>query len=694
MRHNFIIAAFMALPILASSQNINYPITKRTDQTDVYHGVTVADPYRWLEDDRSEETAKWVESQNKVTFSYLETIPIRASVKERMTKLWNYPRQSAPSFESGYYYYSKNSGTQNQSVLYKRNGLRGKEEMVLDPNFLSKDGSTSIRTFVVSNNGKYAAYGLSEGGSDWTTVKVIENATGREMAETIKWVKFSGISWEGNGFYYSRYDEPTTESALKGKNEYHKVYYHNVGTPQSADVLIYEDKQHPLRNFSNVVSDDERYHYMEGSEASSGNSLLIRDAAGKKSISISENFNDSYNVIGNEGDVIFILTNKDASRYKVISLDFNSGKQSTLIPEKEDVLLNVVRAGNHLVAHYMKDAGSRLSIYSLNGAFENEIKLPTYCTVSSLNGSIRDSSLFYSVVSFTFPETVYRYDLFSKLSEVFFRPEIDFDPAGYEIKQVFYPSKDKTMIPMFIVHKKGIVLDHNNPTLLFGYGGFNISKTPEFITERLVFLEKGGVFALANLRGGGEYGETWHVAGTKLKKQNVFDDFIAGAEYLIASGYTNPTKLAAGGRSNGGLLVGAVMTQRPDLFKVALPAVGVMDMLRFHKFTIGWAWTGDFGSSDNKSEFEAIYKYSPLHRLKKGQAYPATLVTTADHDDRVVPAHSFKFISELQYCNAGSEPVLIRVDVNAGHGSGKPVSKIIDEQSDIFSFLMDRLGMK
>lgn len=693
MRRNIFILILIITPLPFFGQKLNYPETKTVAQTDVYHGVTVQDPYRWLEDDHSSETKNWVEAQNKVTFDYLASLPERDKNKARLTKIWNFPRQSSPSYKNGNYYYYKNNGTQNQSVLYKRNGIKGKEEMILDPNFLSQDGTTHITLFQVSNDGKYSAYGISKGGSDWTEVKVIENSSGRELAETIKWIKFSGISWQKDGFFYSRYDEPSGDAAFKGKNEFHKVYYHKAGTPQSVDKLIYSDPENPLRNFGYSVSKDERFHYITGSQSSSGNSLTIKNSATDKSLKFSETFRYSHSVIDNIGSSIYILTNENASGKKVVKLDFETGQQSVLIPEKEEVLLSVVRAGNNFVTHYMKDASSRLYVYDTDGKFKYEIKLPTFCTLSSVNGSDKDSLLFYSVVSFTFPETTFMHNLNSRETTVYFQPNIDFDANDYETKQVFYKSKDNTSIPMFIVHKKGLVADGKNPTLLFGYGGFNISKTPEFITERLLFLEKGGVFAMPNLRGGGEYGEAWHEAGTKLKKQNVFDDFISAAEYLISEKYTNPAKLAIGGRSNGGLLVGAALTQRPELFKVALPAVGVMDMLRFHKFTIGWAWTGDYGSSDKKEEFEALIKYSPLHNLKDNIKYPATLVTTADHDDRVVPAHSFKFISTLQQKQSGENPVLIRVDVNAGHGSGKPVSKLIDEQSDIFTFMMHHLGM-
>ncbi|HMT29003.1 MAG TPA: prolyl oligopeptidase family serine peptidase, partial [Bacteroidia bacterium] len=500
---------------------------------------------------------------------------------------------------------------------------------------------------------------------------------------------------EKDGFFYSRYDAPEDGVAYSGKNEFHKVFYHKIGTPQSKDVLIFEDKSTPLRNFSATVSTDEKFLFISSSKATSGNDLIVRKSGSSTSafINITSGFEFSYSVIDNIDDHIVLLTNDNAPKNKLVEFDFNTGKITTLIPEQNEVLISAVRSSNRYVCHFMKDASSRLVIYKLDGTKEKEIDFPTYCTVSSLNGNKNDSLLFYGISSFTFAETIFKYNMLTGNQSSFFSPGNDFNSNEFETRQVFFSSKDGTRVPMFIVMKKGTPLDGNNPLLLFGYGGFNISKTPEFITERLLFLENGGIFALPNIRGGGEYGEAWHKAGTKLKKQNVFDDFIAAAEYLIHEKYTNSSKLAIGGRSNGGLLVGAVMTQRPELFKVALPAVGVMDMLRFHKFTIGWAWTNDYGSSDDQEQFKSLYSYSPLHNIRKGKTYPATLVTTADHDDRVVPAHSFKFISTLQENQSGTNPVLIRVDVNAGHGIGKPISKLIDEQADIFSFLMFNLGM-
>ncbi len=695
MRNNIYLLLLIFCCSEAVGQALVYPSIKKVEQTDTYFGTSVNDPYRWLEDDNSLETANWVRAENEVTFKYLAGIPFKDQVKARMKALWNYPRQSAPKWQSGSYYFYKNDGMQNQSPLFRSKGIKSKPEMILDPNFMSKNGTTSLKIYKVSNDGKYAAYAVSEAGSDWMEIHVMENETSRDMSEVLKWVKFSEIEWEKDGFYYSGYDEPSKSTALSGKNEYHKVYFHKVGTPQSNDQLIYEDKSHPLRNFGASVSTDEKYIYIATTESTSGNELVVREAGNNKNPykTIAKGFENSWTVIDNNQNNIILLTNADAPKNKIVIYDFNTGTFTTIVPEQKDVILDVVRSSNKLVCHFMKDASSRLAVYSLIGVFEKDIKLPTYCTVSALNGSKEDSLLFYSISSFTFPETTFMFNMVTGNQNSYFKPAIDFNAAAFETKQLFYKSKDGTSVPMFLVMKKGTLLDGKNPLLLFGYGGFNISKTPEFNIERLVFLENGGIFAMPNLRGGGEYGEEWHEAGTKLHKQNVFDDFIAAAEYLIKEKYTNPNQLAIGGRSNGGLLVGAALTQRPDLFKVALPAVGVMDMLRFHKFTIGWAWTGDYGSSDNKEQFEALFAYSPLHNIRKGVHYPATLVTTADHDDRVVPAHSFKFISTLQEKGEGNNPLLIRIDVDAGHGSGKPVSKLIDEQSDIFSFMMYNLGM-
>jgi len=677
---------------------VQYPKTKKVDQIDNYFGTKVSDPYRWLENDTSAETAEWVKLQNKVTFGYLEQIPFREKIKQRLTKIWDYPKYGVPFKEGKYYFFYKNNGMQNQSVLYIQEGLAGDPKVFLDPNTFSKDGTIALGNLQASHDAKYMAYTTSIGGSDWNEIYVIEIASGKKLDDQLKWVKFSGISWEKDGFYYSRYDEPKKGGELSGKNEFHKVYYHKIGTTQNSDKLIYENPNYPLRNYSVTTSDDEKFMYLYETEGTSGNSLYVKELSKPNSpfILIAKGFDDEYNAVDNEGNDILLMTNHNAPKNKllVISTPYsNTTKWKTIIPEKNEVLKGIAIIGGKIVAQYMKDASSRAYIYDIEGKMLNEITLPGIGTIGGFSGKKSDNIAFYAYTSFTFPSTIFKYDVNSNKSEVYKKPDIDFKADEYETKQVFYPSKDDTQIPMFIVHKKGIKLNGTNPTMLYGYGGFNISLTPSFSLSRLVFLENGGVYAIANLRGGGEYGEDWHQAGTKMNKQNVFDDFIAAAEYLIKEKYTNSNKLAISGGSNGGLLVGACMTQRPELFKVAMPAVGVMDMLRFHKFTIGWAWTGDYGSSDDSILFNYIYKYSPLHNIREGVNYPATLVTTADHDDRVVPAHSFKFISTLQEKYKGDNPVLIRIETMAGHGAGKPTSKQIDEATDFWSFVLYNLDV-
>lgn len=677
---------------------MQYPKTKKVDQIDNYFGTKVSDPYRWLENDTSTETAEWVKLQNKVTFGYLEQIPFREKIKQRLTKIWDYPKYGVPFKEGKYYFYYKNNGMQNQSVLYIQDGLAGEPKVFLDPNTFSKDGTIALGSLQVSHDAKYMAYTTSIGGSDWNEIYVIEIPSGKKLDDQLKWVKFSGISWEKDGFYYSRYDEPKKGGELSGKNEFHKVYYHKIGDLQSSDKLIYENPNYPLRNYSVSTSDDEKFLYLYETEGTSGNSLYVKELSKPNSqfILIAKGFDDEYNAVDNEGNDILLMTNHKAPKNKllVISTPYSdTTKWKTIIPEKNEVLQSVSIIGGKIVAQYMKDASSRAYVCDIEGKLISEITLPGIGTIGGFSGKKNDNIAFYAYTSFTFPTTIFKYDINSNKTEVYKKPDIDFKVDDYETKQVFYPSKDGTQIPMFIIHKKDLKLDGTNPTMLYGYGGFNISLTPSFSLSRLVFLENGGVYAIANLRGGGEYGEEWHKAGTKMNKQNVFNDFIAAAEYLIKEKYTNSNKLAISGGSNGGLLVGACMTQRPELFKVAMPAVGVMDMLRFHKFTIGWAWTGDYGSSDDSLMFNYIYKYSPLHNIKEGVRYPATMVTTADHDDRVVPAHSFKFISTLQEKNKGDNPVLIRIETMAGHGAGKPTSKQIDEVTDFWSFVLYNLDV-
>ncbi|MBI5646301.1 MAG: S9 family peptidase [Ignavibacteriae bacterium] len=688
----------LARPLTA--QKLTYPHTPKVDHVDAYHGEKVADPYRWLESMDSSAVADWVKEQNAVTFEYLGKIPFREKLRSRLSAIWNYPRQSAPWRAGEYWFMSRNTGLQNQSLVYVRKGLDGAERVFLDPNTLSKDGTVALGGLFDSHDGTYMAYTISRSGSDWQEIHVQNIATGEKLSDHITGVKFSGASWHGNGFYYNRYSDPTKEDlSLSAVNERQKVYYHKLGTPQSADVLIHEDSEHPRRTFSVSSTDDERFLILAVSEqGKDGNALYVRDLAKKETTwrPIVETFDDDFWVIDHENGVLLVNTNKGAPRRTVVRIDPAHPEEknwTVLLPQKNDVLASAGTVGGRLIAVYMHDAHHAVFQYTLDGKLEREITLPTLCTVGGFGGKKEDQFTFYSVTSFTFPNAVYKYEITTGKSTLYWRPDIAADLETYETRQVFYRSKDGTRVPMFLVHKKGLKLDGTNPTLLYAYGGFNASMTPSFSAARLVWLENGGVYAMACLRGGGEYGEEWHKAGTRLRKQNVFDDFIAAAEYLVKEKYTSPSKLAMQGGSNGGLLVGAVANQRPDLFAVALPAVGVMDMLRFHTFTIGWAWVSDYGSSDDPAEYRALKAYSPLHNIRSGVDYPATLVTTADHDDRVVPAHSFKYIATLQEKYTGNKPVLIRIDTKAGHGGGKPMSKIIEETADVYAFTMYHLGM-
>ncbi len=684
---------------LAHSQPLTYPTTAKVSQVDVYHGTPVADPYRWLEANDSSAVKAWVEAQNAVTFSYLDRIPFRAKVKDRLTRLWNYVRTSAPAKEGAYWFFTKNDGLQNQSVLYRQSTLGGPEEVFLDPNTFSSDGTVSLAGWAFSKDGSRFAYAVSRSGSDWRDIYVMDVQSKKLLPDKIEWAKFTGISWEGEGFFYSRYEAPVEGTkALVASNEYHKVYYHRLGTSQSEDKLVYEDPAHPKRNFGVSVTEDERYLFLTGFEGGSkGNPLAYRDLKrGDKAFRpIVESYEYEFNPITNVDGKLLIVTNQGAPRNRIIEIDPERPDPSawkTIVPEQPEVLDGVIAVGGKLILVYLKDASHRAYVYRTDGSREREIDLPGLGTVGFAGGKQADTETFYTFTSFTSPTNIYRYDLRTGWSTLHRATEIDAKLDGYETRQVFYPSKDGTKIPMFIVHKKGLKLDGTNPTLLYAYGGFNISLMPTFSAARLVWLENGGVYAMANLRGGGEYGEEWHEAGTKLKKQNVFDDFIAAAEYLIKNRYTSSERLAIQGGSNGGLLVGAVVNQRPDLFRVALPAVGVMDMLRFHTFTIGWAWTRDYGSSEDPEQFKALLAYSPIHAMRPA-AYPATLVTTADHDDRVVPAHSFKYIATLQEKQRGASPVLIRIETKAGHGGGKPTSKIIEETADIYAFTWFAMGV-
>lgn len=687
---------FTSLCLNTFSQMI-YPETKALKQVDDYHGIKVDDPYRWLEDDNSKETKAWVESQNKVTNQFLAQISYKNKVKERLTALWNFDKMSTP-FKKGKLFFSfRNNGLQNQSVFCSQTSLLDNPVVVLDPNTLSDDGTTSLSGMDISKDGNYLAYGISKAGSDWVEIHVKDIVSKKDLTDVIKWVKFSGIAWKGNGFYYSRHDEPSNDKAFTQKNEFHKVYYHTLGKSQAEDELIYEDKAHPDRNFSAQITHDENYLIIYGSETTSGQSLMIKDLSQSqnKFIPIVSNFDNEYGVIENIGNQFYVYTNYKAPRYRLVKISLNNPSQDNwedVLPQKDDLLEGVSFCGNKLISNYLVNVSSKLYLHNMSGKVEKEIVLPGICKVNGVNSSREDNFALYSVVSFTSPEEIYFYDARAGISRRIFKPNSTFQSNQYETKQVFYKSKDGTNVSMFITHKKGIELNGNNPCFVFGYGGFNISYTPEFRIDRAVFLEAGGIYCVPNLRGGGEYGEDWHMNGTKCKKQNVFDDFMAACDYLVQNKYTSHEKLAIHGRSNGGLLIGAVMTQRPDIAKVAIPTVGVLDMLRFHLFTIGRAWTVDYGCSENKEEFDCLYKYSPLHNVKKAN-YPATLILTGDHDDRVVPAHSFKFAATLQKNNIGSNPMLIRVDVNAGHGAGKPTDKQIAEFADMWSFVFYNLGM-
>lgn len=678
-----------------------YPESRKDDQVDDYHGTKVADPYRWLENPDSEETTAWVEAQNKVTFGYLGEIPAREQIKQRLTQLWDYEKFGIPFKQGNRYFYFKNDGLQNQSVLYTLTSLDAEPRVLIDPNTLSEDGTIALSGLAISEDGNLMAYGLSTSGSDWTEWKVREVETISDRTDHLKWVKFSGASWthDGQGFFYSRYDEPNEATILEDVNYYQKLYYHKLGTPQSEDILVYHRPDQKEWMFGAGVTEDGRYLIISvdrGTEPK--NLVLYKDLQTPESpvVELISEFEANYSLIDNDGSLFWFRTDLEAPRGRVIAIDINNPARENwkeVIPQAAETLESLGLLNNQFVADYLKDAQSSIKIFNLDGSFVREVELPGIGSAGGFGGKRYDTETFYSFTSFTTPATIYRYDMVSGESTIFRQPNVDFNPDGYETKQVFYSSKDGTRVPMFITHKKGLQLDGNNPTILYGYGGFNVSLTPYFSVTNLVWMEMGGVYALPNLRGGGEYGEEWHQAGTKLNKQNVFDDFIAAAEWLIENKYTRPEKLAISGGSNGGLLVGACMTQRPDLFGAALPAVGVMDMLRFHKFTIGWAWCSDYGSPDNPEEFKALYAYSPLHNLKAGTAYPATMITTADHDDRVVPAHSFKFAAALQEAHAGENPVLIRIETKAGHGAGKPTAKIIEEIADEWAFLVRSLDI-
>ena len=694
-----LISMFFAVNSFAQTK-VEYPKTKKVDQVDDYHGTKVADPYRWLEDDNSAETKAWVQAENKVTFDYLNQIPEREQLKKRLTELWNYEKYSVPRKEGKYYFYSKNDGLQNQSVFYVSDSVKGEGRVLLDPNKLSKDGTVALSGMAISDDGKMMAYGLSGAGSDWQTWHFRDVETGKDLPDVLENIKFSGASWtkDEKGVFYSRFPEADEKSKLTRINYFQKLYYHKLGTPQSEDVLIYERPDDKEMGVGGGVSEDGKWLIISVTKGTAPMNMVFYKDLSKpdsKVMPLVDKLEADYSFIGNDGSKFYFRTDKDAPLGRVVMADVNDKKLAwkEIIPQAKETLGSVDFVNNQLVGNYLKDAYTQIRIYDLSGKFVRNVDLPGIGTANGFGGKRYDTETFYTYSSFNAPPTIYRYDLKTGKSEVFRKSDVKFNPNDFEVRQVKYASKDGTMIPMFIVHKKGIKLDGNNPTLLYAYGGFNISLTPGFSVSRIVWMENGGVYAVPNLRGGGEYGEEWHKAGTKLQKQNVFDDFIGAAEYLIKNKYTRPEKLAISGGSNGGLLIGATLNQRPDLFGAALPAVGVMDMLRFQKFTIGRAWTSDYGSSDDPKEFAAIYKYSPLHNIKEGAKYPAVLVTTSDHDDRVVPAHSFKYAATLQSAQGGDAPVLIRIETNAGHGAGKPTAKVIEEQADIYGFLMKNLGM-
>ncbi len=678
-------------------QKLTYPETRKDNIVDNYFGVEVADPYRWLENDTSQEVKKWVEAQNKLTFEYLSKIPYRENIKKRLADLINYEKRSVPFKKGKNYFYFKNEGLQNQSVLYVTDDIKKPGKVLIDPNTLSKDGTIALGTIKISPDGNILAYAISKAGSDWNTICFLDINSGKPLTDTLQWVKFSGIAWYNDGIYYSGYDAPKKGKEFSQSNQYHKLFYHKLGTQQKNDVIVLENPNDPLMNFfATSTSDDAILCIYEKKAGKLGNVLRIIDFRETKPIlkTVVSSFEFQYSVIDHKNNCLYIKTNEGANNYKIIKVQLNNlSKQETIIPETSDVIDDAIIVGDKLVVNYLHDASNILKVFSLEGKYEYTIQLPGIGSVSELNASLSDSVFFFSFSSFNYPTTVFYYNVLTKTMSIWYKPQIDFNESKYIVNQIFYQSKDGTRIPMFIVHKKHIPLNGKNPTLLYGYGGFNISLTPSFSATRLLWLEQGGVLAIANLRGGGEYDEKWHLAGTKLNKQNVFDDFIAAAEYLINNKYTSPDFLAIQGGSNGGLLVGAVTNQRPELFKVVLPAVGVMDMLRFHKFTIGWSWVTDYGSSENEEEFKALYAYSPIHNIKENTNYPAILVTTADHDDRVVPAHSFKYIATLQEKCKGPNPVLIRIETQAGHGGGKPISKIIEETADIYAFTFYNMGI-
>lgn len=705
MNYKIILAVCMASTLLnvsAFAQALEYPKTAKGKTVDNYHGTKVSDPYRWLEIDTAKEVLEWVEAENKVTNAYLSKIPFRDGFKKRLTEIVNYEKFSAPSKVGEFYFFSKNDGLQNQSVIYYQKGIDGTPMVFIDPNKMSKDGTAAISLLGFSNDKKHVAYGINESGSDWQTIKVMLVDGAKLLEDELKWVKFSGASWYKDGFFYSRYETPSSGTELSAKNENHQIWYHQLGTKQDADKLIFMDKENPLRYYGSQVSEDEKYLFIYVSQGTYGTEILYKelDKPLMNPKLLFKGFNYEYGVVDNVGSKIMVSTNHGAQNNHLISLDLNTfnyemdyEKQwKVLVPETKSLLENVSSAGGKLFLNYLQDVSSHVYQYSYEGVKEHEVELPAIGTASGFGGYIDDKEVFFTFTSFTYPPTIYRYSIADKKVSKFRSSGVKFNPDDFMTEQVFYPSKDGTKVPMFIVYKKGLKRDGKNPTLLYAYGGFNVNLNPSFSAMRLALLEQGAIYAMANIRGGGEYGDAWHKGGMLSKKQNVFDDFIAAAEYLISEKYTSSPYLAVQGGSNGGLLIGAVVNQRPELYKVAFPQVGVMDMLRFHKFTVGWGWVVEYGSSDTLAHFKNLYGYSPIHNIKPAN-YPAVMVTTADHDDRVVPAHSFKYIATLQENQKGTNPVLIRVDVKAGHGAGKPLSKTIEEVADTYSFMLYNMGV-
>ncbi|HRX83728.1 MAG TPA: prolyl oligopeptidase family serine peptidase [Phycisphaerae bacterium] len=710
MRSVRLCAALAAALLLATgcshqrrqSGPLQYPEARQGDVVDDYNGVKVADPYRWLEDPDSPETRAWIEAENELTQDYLKSVRQRKAIQDRLTEVWNYEKYGVPFKRGDHYFYMKNDGLQNQSVLYTVKGLDDEPRVLIDPNTFSADGTVALAGMGFTDDGSLVAYAKADGGSDWNTWYVRNVETGEDLPDTIEWAKFSGASWrkDNSGFYYSRYDAPAEGEKLQSKNEFQKLYFHRLGTPQAEDQLVYEDRDNPDYGFGGYVTDDGNYLIIVVNKGTERMNLLYYQdlrQEGAPVVKLIDNFDAQYSFIDNDGPTFWFNTDFDAPRGRVVAIDTGHPDRSNwkeLVPETEDTLTSAGTINNQFILGYMRDAHDIVKFFDLDGSFARELDLPGIGSAGGFSGKRGDTETFYSYTSFSTPSTVYRYDCTSGQSTVFRKPDVDVNPDDYVTKQIFYTSKDGTRVPMFITHRRGMELNGKNPTLLYGYGGFNIPLTPYFSPSNLVWMEMGGVYAVANIRGGGEYGRAWHEAGMRKNRQNVFDDFIAAAEWLIDNNYTNSSKLAISGGSNGGLLVAACMVQRPDLYGAVLPAVGVLDMLRFNKFTIGWAWESDYGSPQNPDEFKVLYSYSPLHNLKPGTHYPAVLITTGDHDDRVVPAHSFKFAATLQADQAGSAPTLIRIETRAGHGAGKPTWMRIEEQADQWAFLVKTLDMK